>query len=119
MLIFVAGLFIGAVGSPFLMMQFMQPPSRAGMSQHIFQRFQKELALTPDQSAQIKPLIDQMSSQMDTIRNETSKQISDRIDETNAKIAEFLTPEQKAKLERLEEERRKRFDKRPPLLPPR
>jgi Spy/CpxP family protein refolding chaperone len=117
-LIFVAGLLIGAVGSPFLARAFLRPPSPAAMSDHLFKRLEKDLALTPEQGAQIKPLIDQMSSQMNSIRSDTSKQISDSINETNSKIAEFLTPEQKTKLDQLEAERRKHLRREIPFLPP-
>jgi hypothetical protein len=117
-IIFVAGLFVGAIGSPFLVRTFLRPPPPGEMSRHLLTRLRSDLALTPEQTAQVKPLVVQAAADLDAIRVSTTKQVSDRIAETNAKIAAFLTPEQKAKLEKMEKERRKQMAGGPPFLPP-
>ena len=89
------------------------------MSHHLLTRLQSQLALTPEQTAQIKPLIEQTAADLHAIRLRTTKDVSDRISETNVKIAAFLSPEQKAKLEKMDEERRKHMRGNPPLFPPR
>jgi Spy/CpxP family protein refolding chaperone len=116
-IIFVAGLFVGAISSPFLARTFLRPPPPGEMSHHLLTRLRSDLALTPEQTAQIKPLVVQAAADLDAIRVRTTKQVSDRIAETNAKIAVFLTPEQKAKLEKMQE-RRKHMSGEPPFLPP-
>jgi Spy/CpxP family protein refolding chaperone len=77
------------------------------------------LALTPGQTEQIKPIVEQTAVEIDAIRDATTKQISDRIANSNSKIATFITPEQKAKLDALEAERREHMRRTGPFFPPR
>jgi Spy/CpxP family protein refolding chaperone len=118
-LIFVAGLFIGVLAGPYVLRTFLRPPTPAEMSSHILARLQSRLSLTPEQTAQIKPLVEQTAADIDAIREATTKQISDRIAEANAKTAAFLTPEQKAKLDQMAAERRERMRHGSPFFPPR
>ncbi len=71
------------------------------------------LSLTPEQIAQIKPLVEQTSSDIEAIREATTKQVADRIAETDSKIAPFLTPEQKAKLDQMGIEHREHMRRSP------
>ena len=115
-LIFVAGLFIGVLAGPHVLRTFLRPPTPAEMSRHIFARLHSRLSLTPEQTVQIKPLIEQTASDIDAIRSATTKQVSDRIAETNSKIATFITPEQKVKLDQMETERREHMRHGPPFF---
>ena len=117
--IFMAGLFIGSLTGPRMLMRFLRPPTPAEMSSHILVRLQSRLSLTPEQTAQIKPLVEQTASEIDAIRVATTKQIADRIAESNSKIAAFITPEQKAKLDQMEAERREHMRHSGPFFPPR
>ena len=119
-LIFVAGLFIGMLAAgPYGQRTFLRPPTPTEMSRHILARLQSRLSLTPEQTAQIKPLVEHTASEIDAIRVATTKQISDRIAESNSKIAAFITPEQKAKLDQMEAERREHMRHSGPFFPPR
>jgi Spy/CpxP family protein refolding chaperone len=118
-LIFVAGLFIGVLAGPHVLRTFLRPPTPDEMSRHIFARLQSRLSLTPEQAAQIKPLVEQTASDIEAIREATTKQVSDRIDEANSKTATFLTPEQKAKLDQMVAERREHMRHSGHFFPPR
>jgi Spy/CpxP family protein refolding chaperone len=119
-LIFVAGLFIGMLAAgPYGQRTFLRPPTPTEMSRHILARLQSRLSLTPEQTAQIKPLVEHTASEIDAIRVATTKQISDRIAESNSKIAAFITPEQKAKLDQMEAEHREHMRHAGPFFPPR
>jgi Spy/CpxP family protein refolding chaperone len=118
-LIFVAGLFIGVLAGPLVLRTFLRPPTPAEMSSHILARLQSRLSLTPEQTAQIKPLVELTASDIEAIRVATTKQISDRIAESNSKVATFLTPEQNAKLNQMEAERRERMRHASPFFRPR
>jgi Spy/CpxP family protein refolding chaperone len=118
-LIFVAGLFIGMLAGPYVQRTFLRPPTPTEMSRHILARLQSRLSLTPEQTAQIKPLMEQTASDIEAIRVATTKQVSDRIAETNSKIATFITPEQKAKLDQMEAERREHMRHASPFFRPR
>ena len=118
-LIFVAGLFIGVLAGPHVLRTFLRPPTPAEMSSHILARLQSRLSLTPEQTAQIKPLVELTATDIEAIRVATTKQISDRIAESNSKVATFLTPEQNAKLNQMEAERRERMRHASPFFRPR
>lgn len=118
-LIFVAGLFIGMLAGPYVQRTFLRPPTPTEMSRHILARLRSRLSLTPEQTAQIKPLMEQTASDIEAIRVATTKQVSDRIAETNSKIATFITPEQKAKLDQMEAERREHMRHASPFFRPR
>jgi Spy/CpxP family protein refolding chaperone len=118
-LIFLAGLFVGILAGPHVLRTFLRPPTPGEMSGHILARLQSRLSLTPEQTAQIKPLVEQTATDIDAIREATTKQISDRIAETNSKIAAFLTPEQKAKLDQMAAERREHIRHSGHFFPPR
>ena len=113
-LIFVAGLFVGALAGPHILRTFLHPPTPPEMSRHILAHLQSRLSLTPEQTAQVKPLVEQTASDIEVIRLATTKQISDRIAETNSKIATFLSAEQKVKLDQMEEERRREHTRHGP-----
>lgn len=73
----------------------------------------KDLEITEDQAAKIKPLLEDLRTKMDKLREEAGadrnamrEQGRKLWDETRAKIDEVLTPEQKAKAEQLRAERR-------------
>jgi Spy/CpxP family protein refolding chaperone len=117
--IFMAGLFIGSLTGPRMLIRLLRPPTPAEMSSHILARLESRLSLTPEQTAQIKPLVEQTASEIDAIRAATTKQISDRIAESNSKIAAFITPEQKTKLDQMEAERREHMRHAGPFFPPR
>jgi Spy/CpxP family protein refolding chaperone len=114
--IFVAGLFIGVLAGPHMLRTFLHPPTPAEMSRHILARLHSRLSLTPEQTAQIKPLVEQTASDIEAIREATTKQVSDRIAETNSKIATFITPEQKVKLDQMAAERREHMRHGPPFF---
>src|SRR5205807_10236890 len=97
----------------------VRSPLPGEVSRHILGRLQSRLSLTPEQTAQIKQLIEQTASDIDAIREATTKQISDRIEEADSETATFLTPEQKAKLDKMAAERRERMRHESPFFPSR
>jgi len=123
-LIFLAGAITGALVAPMIGRSFMRLPDSQQMSRHMLDHLRSGLNLTDEQMAKIRPLIEKTCADMETIHRETTRRAMDRIAETNAKIAAFLTPEQKAKFEKMEAEHRNRirhihhFAAPPGVLPP-
>ena len=109
LLIFLAGGITGALVAPRFGRTFMRPPDSKQMSEHMMDRLQSGLNLTPEQVAKIKPLVEKTGADMETVRRETSKRVHDRIAQTNAQIALLLTPEQKEKFIKMEAEHRERM----------
>jgi hypothetical protein len=64
-----------------------------------------ELALTPEQGGRIEPLVSQACEQYRALTLETVQRVAQLVQATNTRIARELTPEQAARLRRLEEER--------------
>ncbi|MEO5717570.1 MAG: hypothetical protein ABIR29_03250 [Chthoniobacterales bacterium] len=110
-LIFLAGGITGALVAPQFGRTFMRPPDSKQMSQHMMERLQAGLDLTPEQKAKIKPLIEKTGTDMESIRRGTSKRVHDRIAETNAQISLLLSANQKEKFIKMEAEHRKRLAK--------
>jgi Spy/CpxP family protein refolding chaperone len=67
-------------------------------------RIQAQLDLTPAQSAKIEPIFDQAAAELQKIRMETGARVKQVIAETDRALAPQLTPEQRKKLEQIEQE---------------
>ncbi len=106
LLIFLGGLVSGVLLGPRVGRVFLRPPPPGAMSRHMMKRLQSKLNLTPEQAAQVKPLLEATGTDLDAMRRETTRRVSERIAQSNAAIAELLTPEQKRELEKMEEERK-------------
>jgi Spy/CpxP family protein refolding chaperone len=83
------------------------PPAEIGA--HLRARFQSQLALTPDQTQKIDPMIDQAMRRLEVIRKETASQVFANVSTMHEQMLTVLTPEQKVKFEVLERERRERL----------
>ena len=68
--------------------------------------FQSRLNLTPEQVTRINPLIDQAMRQVEVIRRETASHVFANVSNLHEQVLLVLTPDQKAKFEQLELERR-------------
>ena len=108
-LIFLAGAVTGTLVAPMIGRSFMRLPDSQQMSRHMLAHLQSNLDLTDEQMAKIRPVIEKTCADMETIHHETTKRALERIAESNAKIALLLTPEQKAKFEKMEAEHRNRI----------
>jgi periplasmic protein CpxP/Spy len=105
-----------------------QPPQTGGMYQgrhgrgmqmspeRELARLSKELKLTKDQQAKIKPILDNEYQQMSQIRQDTSMSPQDRRakfmdtrNKTMAQIHPILTDKQQAKLQQIEQQRAERM----------
>ena len=107
--IFGAGALTGALIAPMIGRSFMRPPDPQQMSRQMLAHLRSGLDLTDEQTAKIKPLIEHTCFDMGTIHRETTQRVLNRIAETNAKVSAFLTPAQKAKFKKMEEEHRIRI----------
>lgn len=82
------------------------PLPAAEIGSRLRARFQSRLGLTPDQAQEITPLIDQAMRQVEVIRRETASHVFANVSNLHEQVLLVLTPEQKAKFEQLERERR-------------
>ncbi len=82
------------------------PLTPAQIGARLRARFQSRLDLTPEQMNKINPFIDQAMRQVDVIREETARHVFANVSNLDAQVLLVLSPEQKAKFEQLEGERR-------------
>lgn len=122
-LIFLAGAVTGTLVAPMVGRSFMKLPDSQHMSQHMIERLHSGLDLTDEQTAKIRPLVENTCADMATIHRQTMQRVMDRVAETNAKISTFLTPEQQVKFKKMEAEHKSHLRHfhhpgPPPRLPP-
>jgi Spy/CpxP family protein refolding chaperone len=108
--VFVAGLLSGAlVGARYSRQIF---PRNRMMGQNfgaaLLERYNEQLALTPEQAAKIRPIVEQAQTEVQRQRRENVQEMTKTMDAMHAQISEVLTPEQRVKMEEL----RKRFRER-------
>ena len=82
------------------------PLTPAQIGARLRARFQSRLDLTPEQMNKINPLIDRAMRQVEVIREETASHVFANVSNLHEQVLLVLTPEQKAKFEQLERERR-------------
>lgn len=121
--IFVAGAATGGIvgACAAKRMMFLHPPRPHDLAEHIRSQLHSRLGLSSEQKRKIDPILDQTGDALKAIHLETMARVAKAIDETQAKIAAELTPEQRIKLAQLEKERREfldHFDHHPHGPPP-
>jgi len=72
----------------------------------------RQLGLTPEQSEKVAPILERMSSQLAEIREETGRRVAQTMGESHREIAPILTPEQRAKLDKMKERHRRILQRR-------
>ncbi len=63
----------------------------------------RELGLTPEQNEKVAPILDRLSNRLEEIRTETDKKVAETMTQSHQEIVPFLTPEQRAKMEKMRE----------------
>jgi Spy/CpxP family protein refolding chaperone len=112
--IFVAGGVTGATVALKASKQMMAeapPPGRLD-ARYLKERFQSKLKLTPEQSTVIEPILEKMSEDLKSIRQDTTKRISATMKASYDQIGKSLTPEQRQKLDEMRKDHRE--DRREP-----
>src|SRR3954469_9636916 len=65
------------------------------------EHLQRHLNLTPEQLAQVGPILDETSQRLRTIRTETTARVSEVMEDSHRRMGPYLTPEQQAKIEKM------------------
>jgi Spy/CpxP family protein refolding chaperone len=103
LLVFIAGGMTGAFfGASHMRNAFFHLPRHGMLAEHMRNRLQRELDLTPEQMAKISPIIDKTAAQLERIRQETGQRVHGIISDAHREIATNLNDEQRAKLKNLE-----------------
>jgi Spy/CpxP family protein refolding chaperone len=112
--IFLAGGFTGSALTMVLSGQFTHPAGGpfgppSDMRQAWMGSLTRHLNLTPDQQAKIEPILRDTSDKVQAIHRGEFAQVRDILKASDDQIAAILTPDQKAELQKMIEEREKDF----------
>ena len=104
--VFAAGLLAGGTGGFNLgKRKAFTPPRQEEMAANICGRLKSKLHLTQDQVKEIQPILNDTAAELASVHAATAERISEIIQKSNRRLAQFLTPEQKLLLEEMERER--------------
>jgi Spy/CpxP family protein refolding chaperone len=108
LLVFVAGGITGAfVGGSYARYHFFELHHPERIGGRMKDRLRVELNLTPEQLANISPIIDKTTAQLRDIRRDTGRRVHEIIADTHRQMATQLTDEQRQKLKQMEERHRR------------
>ena len=106
LLVFIAGGATGVFVTMAIAHHFMFAPHPGGFAaQAMKNRLRWQLRLTDDQMAKISPILEKTGAQLEGIRGDTGKRVRDVIAQSHREIEQYLTPEQKQRLQQMEERR--------------
>lgn len=83
------------------------------VTRHVRAHLRERLDLTPAQVEKIDPIIEKLGADMWTIHREAAQRVARLMDNAHDQIAAQLTPDQRRKLDKLQEERQNRMGDRP------
>jgi Spy/CpxP family protein refolding chaperone len=107
-LVFLAGGATGVFVSAATAHRFLFGPHRHGYAaQAMKNRLQWQLRLTDEQMAKISPIIEKTGTQLEEIRGDTGRRVREAIAQAHRDIAPILTPEQKERLQQMEQRQRR------------
>lgn len=102
-IVFCAGIATGFFGAVHHARQIFWERRSFHAGDRMREHLRRQLDLTPEQYEKISPILDQMSKRLDVIRDETSKRVAETMSDSHQQMIPMLTPEQRAKLERMHE----------------
>lgn len=104
--IFLAGTVCGTIiGYASGRQQSVPPVRKKEMCDRTLKNLRARLNLTDEQVSLIKPIVEQNSAAMQSIQRECWQRASDSFKKMNARIAGYLTDEQRIKLDAMENQR--------------
>lgn len=102
---FATGVLVGVAGDRVLMVvrheTHLSPAMMHGLVERIEKRLDRRLDLTPEQSRQVRAILDRHQQNILRVWRVARPQVQLEIESANSEIAAVLTPEQKAKFERM------------------
>lgn len=111
--IFVAGVVTGSVGSTGLSRRtFEHPVQVENLRTALMDILSRELELTPEQAQRVEPIVTRACEDYRNLTLDTVQRVTGLVQAVNQRIARELTPQQAARLERLEAERQELVRKR-------
>ena len=108
LLVFIAGGMTGAFfGASHARHLFFESPRHGIIGDRMRERLRAQLDLTPEQVAQISPIIEKTAAQLEQERGDTGKRVHELMMDAHREIAAHLTETQRAKLQEIETRRQR------------
>ena len=109
LLVFVAGGVTGAFFGFFHLRHHIMlgPPHSGEVGDRMREHLRRSLSLTPEQETKVAPIVEATTAKLEAIRVETAERVRTIMEQSKKELAPLLTPEQQAKLDKLEAEHRK------------
>ncbi len=82
------------------------------MGERMREHLRRELELTPEQNAQIAPILERTATQLDAIRHETQQRISETMNASHEEIAPLLDADQRERLSHIRDRHIRRMQRR-------
>jgi hypothetical protein len=107
--VFIAGALAGAAGGYQWGRQsvFKPGPKPPDMAGSMMERFERELALTPEQVGKVQPVVQDAVQRVRSLHRENFKKTDAIMQECNSQIISLLDDDQKARFNAMEERRKK------------
>jgi Spy/CpxP family protein refolding chaperone len=102
----ITGAFFGGLHARHLFFEFHHPGL---IGVRMKERLSRELNLTPEQIAQISPIIDKTAARLKQVRRDTGQRVHEIMTEAHREMATSLTDEQRLKLQQIEDRHRHRL----------
>src|SRR5229473_7842024 len=106
-LVFLAGGATGVFVSATTAHHFFGAHRHGFAAQAMKNRLQWQLRLTDEQMTKIAPIIEKTGAQLEEIRGDTGRRVREAIAQAHRDIAPILTPEQKERLQQMEQRQRR------------
>lgn len=116
-ILYLAGVFLagtiagGFAGYAWGRRSFFRPPEPQSAAARILNGMKRDLALTEEQVTKVRPFVEQAGAEAESIFSSTFERTRGVMTNMNARIQEFLTPEQRVRQEKCDREREARFHK--------
>lgn len=115
--VFFAGMATGLFAGAWHARQLFAGRHNPHLHQRMREHLKRELQLTPEQTEQVGPILDRMSQELEAIRRETGRQVSETMSRSHNDLLPLLKPEQREKLERMRQRHRRLLRMRGDLPP--
>lgn len=119
-LVFFAGITCGFFGAVHGAHWLFGHRFSGSVAEHMKRHLRWELRLTPQQMAQISPIIDRAAAQLEAKRQQTARDVHEIFEQSHREILPFLNDDQRHRLEEMERRHRHQLHRHglmPPVVP--
>lgn len=118
LLVFLAGLATGVFAGAWHARHAFTGRHGDRMADRMREHLQHQLKLTPAQLQEMNPILDDMAKQLQEIRADSGRRVSEAMARAHQQLALHLTPEQQTELQRMEQRHQGKSRRHRDTMPP-